>query len=194
MNPINNIMKLATDLAYCTDDEFGEIKVALRAAIEQALTPGEPVAWTHDCAALLTNDGESWIDACPHCGKPRPAPQPKPAEQEPMGVPQGWKLVPEVPTNEWINNLARRRTGSFEDVPFAEIHQSIAELLESAPEAPQPAKREPLTDEEIDNTTRKQVDDLLDHIYEYGTAAEGIDYRVRAIARAIEAAVWGDGK
>ena len=54
--------------------------------------------------------------------------------------------------------------------------------------APQPAKREPLTDEEIDNTTRKQVDYLLDHIYEYGTAAEGINYRVRAIARAIERA------
>jgi len=53
-------------------------------------------------------------------------------------------------------------------------------------------KAEPLTDEEIDNTIRKQVDDLLDHIYEYGTAAEGIDYRVRAIARAIEAAVWGE--
>ena len=52
--------------------------------------------------------------------------------------------------------------------------------------APQPRRR--LTDEEIDNTTRKQVDDLLDHIYEYGTAAEGIDYRLRAIARAIERA------
>ena len=60
----------------------------------------------------------------------------------------GYKLVPEVPTNEWINTLARRQTGSFEDVPFAEIHQCIAELLESAPEAPQPAKQ-PLTREEI---------------------------------------------
>ena len=57
--------------------------------------------------------------------------------------------------------------------------------------APQPAKQS-LTDEEIDNTIRKQVDDLLDHIYEYGTAAEGIIERVRAIARAIEAAVWGE--
>ena len=54
------------------------------------------------------------------------------------------------------------------------------------PDAPQPRRR--LTDEEIDNTTRKQVDDLLDHIYEYGTAAEGIIERVRAIARAIERA------
>ena len=58
--------------------------------------------------------------------------------------------------------------------------------------SPQPRRR--LTDEEIDNTTRKQVDDLLDHIYECGTAAEGIDFRVRAIARAIEAAVRGGGK
>ena len=27
--------------------------------------------WMHDCAALMTNDVELWIDACPHCGKPR---------------------------------------------------------------------------------------------------------------------------
>ena len=38
----------------------------------------EPVAWKHDCAALLTNDVELWIDNCPHCGKPRSAP---PAQQ-----------------------------------------------------------------------------------------------------------------
>lgn len=37
---------------------------------------GEPVAWLHDCAALLTNDVELWINACPHCGKPRTTPQP----------------------------------------------------------------------------------------------------------------------
>jgi hypothetical protein len=30
----------------------------------------EPVAWKHDCAALLQNDVELWIDRCPHCGKP----------------------------------------------------------------------------------------------------------------------------
>lgn len=34
---------------------------------------GEPVAWKHDCAALLTNDVELWIDTCPHCGKPQEA-------------------------------------------------------------------------------------------------------------------------
>ena len=43
---------------------------------------GEPAAWEHDCAALLTNDVELWIDACPHCGKPRNAPQPE--EREPQ--------------------------------------------------------------------------------------------------------------
>ena len=31
----------------------------------------ESMAWKHDCAALLANDVELWIDACPHCGKPR---------------------------------------------------------------------------------------------------------------------------
>ncbi len=30
----------------------------------------DPVAWKHDCAALLQNDVELWIDRCPHCGKP----------------------------------------------------------------------------------------------------------------------------
>ena len=53
--------------------------------------------------------------------------------QEPS-VPQGWKLVPEVPTNEWISNLAKMQSGSLEEVPFAEIHACIAELLEAAPE------------------------------------------------------------
>lgn len=43
---------------------------------------GEQVAWKHDCAALLTNDVELWIDTCPHCGKPRNAPQP--VEREPL--------------------------------------------------------------------------------------------------------------
>ena len=40
----------------------------------------EPVAWKHDCAALLQNNVELWIDRCPHCGKPRTThpPQRKP--------------------------------------------------------------------------------------------------------------------
>lgn len=51
----------------------------------------EPVAWKHDCAALLTNDVELWIDACPHCGKPRNAPQP--VGREPMTHAQAKALV-----------------------------------------------------------------------------------------------------
>lgn len=58
-----------------------EITVMLAAAPEapKLAKPAEqePVAWKHDCAALLTNDVELWIDACPHCGKPRTAPQPR---------------------------------------------------------------------------------------------------------------------
>ncbi len=52
---------------------------------------GEPVAWKHDCAALLMNDVELWIDACPHCGKPRNAPQP--VGREPMTHAQAKALV-----------------------------------------------------------------------------------------------------
>jgi len=132
----------------------------------------EPVAWKHDCAALLTNDVELWIDACPHCGKPRPAPQPKPAEQEPMGVPQGWKLVPDVPTNEWINNLAKTQTGPLEDVPFADIYQCIAELLDTAPEAPQPVKRVELTDDDAPQPKADRADvPVWDEVYDCAVAA-----------------------
>ena len=63
-----------------------------------------------------------------------------------------------------------------------------SEMTGAAPEAPQPAKREPLTDEQIDAAARGAVDDVLDHIYEYGTAAEGVIERIRKIARAIERA------
>ena len=38
---------------------------------DKAAAAPEPVAWKHDCAALLTNDVELWISNCPHCGKPR---------------------------------------------------------------------------------------------------------------------------
>lgn len=75
----------------------------IRAAL--AAQPSEPMAWKHDCAGLCTNDVELWIDACPHCGKPRNA---QPIEHwsdcavhnapAPAAVPPGWKLVPIEPT------------------------------------------------------------------------------------------------
>jgi hypothetical protein len=55
-------------------------------------------------------------------------------------IPEGWKLVPSVPTNEWIGNLAKQQSGSLEEVPFLEIHQCIAELLEASPQAPDHAE------------------------------------------------------
>ena len=44
-----------------------------------------------------------------------------------------------------------------------------------------------LTDEEVMSVIRDPVDEVLDHIYENGTAAEGVDFRMKKIARAIEA-------
>jgi len=62
---------------------FNSAMEALRAQLEQP--EREPVAWMHDCAALLQNDVELWVDRCPHCGKPRttpPAAQRKPLTDE----------------------------------------------------------------------------------------------------------------
>jgi hypothetical protein len=42
--------------------------------LQPAPTVQEPVAWKHDCAALLQNDVELWVERCPHCGKPRTTP------------------------------------------------------------------------------------------------------------------------
>jgi hypothetical protein len=53
----------------------------LRTAIQEA-EAFVPVAWLHDCAALLQNDVEFWIDSCPHCGKPKPHPPTAPAQQD----------------------------------------------------------------------------------------------------------------
>lgn len=51
-----------------------------------------------------------------------------------------------------------------------------------------PPKRQPLTDEQIDNLGRKEKDALLDFIYENGTASEGSDYFFKKYARVILAA------
>ena len=53
----------------------------------------EPVAWKHDCAALLANDVELWIDACPHCGKPRMHATQAAHPSPPEGMVGGWISV-----------------------------------------------------------------------------------------------------
>ena len=54
-------------------DGYGRGYTAGKSAAPQPVKQ-EPVAWKHDCAALCANHVELWIDNCPHCGKPRPAP------------------------------------------------------------------------------------------------------------------------
>lgn len=63
---------------------------------------------------------------------------------------------------------------------------TLAERVHAALTAhPAPVERVPLSDEQIDAAIGKPLDDLLDHIYEYSTAAEGIKERARRIARAV---------
>jgi hypothetical protein len=103
MNPIvENIMKLAKEYRDAIDDH-GPKRQALRAAIEQALTPGEPVAWQQELANILCRvhrDGGHYIvehgwrkaidDAdlkVAHLNAASDAPQPQP-KQEPVA----WQL------------------------------------------------------------------------------------------------------
>ena len=76
----------AEQTGFILDDSPAALLDFARAVLAKWGTPApvgvEPAAWKHDCAALLTNDVELWIDACPHCGKPRNAPQP--VEREPL--------------------------------------------------------------------------------------------------------------
>ena len=66
--------------ASCTSNPM-DCQCAIDAALAQP--EQEPVAWKHDCAALLTNNVELWIDRCPHCGKPRTSP---PAQRTWVGL------------------------------------------------------------------------------------------------------------
>ena len=62
----------------------------------------------------------------------------------------------------------------------------------TVPLGPIRAQRPPLTDEEIDKATAQERDALLDHIYEYGSTAEGVLERIRKLCRAIERKVRGE--
>jgi len=59
-------------------DNVGEYRIEGALAILDEILAAQPeqeqAAWKHDCAALLQNDVELWIDRCPHCGKPRTTP------------------------------------------------------------------------------------------------------------------------
>jgi hypothetical protein len=58
---------------FPSPDQFAEM--ADKTKVWQTLSvQQEPAAWKHDCAALLQNDVELWVDRCPHCGKPSATP------------------------------------------------------------------------------------------------------------------------
>jgi hypothetical protein len=56
--------------------------------------PSVSDGWKHDCAGILQNDVELWVDSCPHCGKPRPAaPAPAEAPVDLARDAEPWKLL-----------------------------------------------------------------------------------------------------
>ena len=71
-------------------------------------------------------------------------------------------------------------------------HFTVTPLVSKFPEweplYTAPPQRQPLTEDEIDASTAQERDALLDHIYEYGTAAEGVLERIRKLCRATEQA------
>ena len=98
-------MKQALKFLKKYDDfDADEIIEELSQAIEQA-EKQEFVAWKHDCAALLQNGIELWIDRCPHCGKPRNTP----------------------PQREWVGLNPET---DFYDVPYHERYaMKVAETI-----------------------------------------------------------------
>ena len=89
-------------------------RVIARAVLAKWGTPApvgvEPAAWKHDCAALLMNDVELWIDACPHCVKPRNAPQP--VVREPLTDEQSYALLHRMAdeSDKWAEGLSYEPT------------------------------------------------------------------------------------
>jgi hypothetical protein len=130
------------DSTLSTDKEFLKRFEALVRADERAAHVQEPVADVYMAGNMQTNIGTNgrvvyvstvYSEKTLVKGdKLYTTPPAQPA------VPEGWKLVPAVPTNEWVNNLAKMQTGNLEEVPFVEIHQCIAELLAAAPKKGQP--------------------------------------------------------
>jgi hypothetical protein len=93
-----------------------------------------------------------------------------------LGVPRpgdapAWTASVPVGVASWANAMAE-----------ANREQAV-----SAPVA------QPLTDEQIDRAVAAERDALLDHIYEHGTAAEGVIERVRKLARAAIEATGQEG-
>jgi hypothetical protein len=71
MTPIENIMKLADEYADAGIYEpAARLRQELRAAIEQALTPGEPTAWVYPEALEAFRKGKPWTAYGADCSGP----------------------------------------------------------------------------------------------------------------------------
>ena len=111
---------------------------ATKDALRSALAAPQPEPWMHDCAALCTNDVELWIDACPHCGKPRTAPPAAPADMV---------MVPKEPTHEMLYAMAELdgwRKGDRDHPMFTRWRDYWYVALAAAP-----APAVPLTEEQF---------------------------------------------
>ena len=72
-----------------------------------------------------------------------------------------------------------RREPSVRD----EVMNPVWTPLYTSPQA------QPLSDERLCEAMRKAADELLDHIYEFSTISEGVNPRLLAVGRAVEAAI-----
>jgi hypothetical protein len=191
MNPIvEKILDRADDYRCADYEDRWEKRQALRAAIEQALTPGEPVAYQYRMRPTWGSRGANWgpWEECSRgkyedCKK---APVVNDWEHEARALytapqpatPPGYKLVPVEQLYAWrqrINTLAILSSKANRYEAAIALKQSIRDAIDS-PEAPQPAKRVPLTDAQIDAIS----DDHRDWTHQIGA--------FRNFARAVIAA------
>ena len=93
------------------------LDAALQQAEQAPAVDAVPVAWKHDCAALLTNNVELWIDACPHCGKPR-APARKPLTDE--------QILKAISPELWMHIEGTEREMRLRDARAIEAAHDIA--------------------------------------------------------------------
>jgi hypothetical protein len=75
-----------------------------------------------------------------------------------------------------------RKAGLYQDINVS-FHQALRNFYDLATERTWVG----LTEEEAMDVTRKEGHELLDFIYEYGTGSEGVEERIVAICKAIEA-------
>ena len=137
----------------------------------------------HDAARLVvaawSSTRRTWVEECNAAVMALDAAlkaQPEPAQE-----PVAWMVYTEDGKSVCVTD---------NPADFADEHRALP--LYTEPLFTTPPQRPPLTDEEIDKATAQERDALLDHIYEYGTAAEGVLERIRKLCRAIERKVRGE--